>query len=60
MEHGRVILLVKLQAEAWNFTKSNTPLWAFFTFFVLYNSHHIAQGITVVKVFIVADQSKTF
>ena len=60
MEHGRVILLVKLQAEAWNFTKSNTPPWVFFTFFVLYNSHHIAQGITVAKVFIVADQSKTF
>ena len=33
MEHGRVILLVKLQAKAWNFTKSNTPPWAFFTFF---------------------------
>ena len=60
MEHGRVILLVTLQAEAWNFTKSNTPPWAFFTFFILYNSYHIVQGITVVKVFIVADQSKIF
>ena len=30
--HGRVLLLVKLQAEACNFTKSNTPPWVFFTF----------------------------
>ena len=30
--HGGVLLLVKLQAEAYNFTKSNTPSWVFFTF----------------------------
>ena len=31
--HGRVVLLVKLQVEACNFTKSDTPPWVFFTFF---------------------------
>ena len=30
-----VLLLVKLQAVACNFTKSNTPPWVFFTFFKL-------------------------
>ena len=30
--HGGVLLLVKLQAEAWNFTKSNTPPWCFSCF----------------------------
>ena len=34
--HGGVLLLVKLQAEVCNFTKSNTPQWTFFTFFKLY------------------------
>ena len=34
--HGGVLLLIKLQAEVCNFTKSNTPLWTFFTFFKLY------------------------
>ena len=34
--HGGVLLLVKLQAKAWNFTKSNTPPWLFFTVFKLY------------------------
>ena len=34
--HGAVLLLVKLQAEGWNFTKSNTPPWVLFTFFKLY------------------------
>ena len=29
--HGSVLVLVKLQAEACNFTKRNTP-WVFFTF----------------------------
>ena len=29
---GRVLLLVKLQAKACNFTKSNIPPWVFFTF----------------------------
>ena len=30
--HGGLILLVKLQAQACNITKSNTPPWAFFIF----------------------------
>ena len=34
--HGGVLLLVKLQAEACNVTKSNTPPWVFFTFFILH------------------------
>ena len=28
--HGGLLLLVKLQAVAYNCTKSNTPLWVFF------------------------------
>ena len=34
--HGWVILLVKLQTSACNFTKSNIPPWVFFTFLQLY------------------------
>ena len=34
--HGRVLILVKLQAEACNFTKIKTPSWLFITFFKLY------------------------
>ena len=34
--HGGVSRLVKLQASACNFTKSNTPPWVFFTFVELY------------------------
>ena len=30
--HGRLLLLVKLQALAYNVTKSNTPPWVFFTY----------------------------
>ena len=41
--HGAVLLLVKLQAEACNVTKSNTPPWVFFTFLKLYKWYHIAQ-----------------
>ena len=41
--HGGVLLLVKLQAEACNFTKSNTPPWVFFTFFKLSTWYQIAQ-----------------
>ena len=29
--HGGLLILVKLQAEACNFTKSNTPPWVLFT-----------------------------
>ena len=44
--HGRVLLLVKLQAEAYNFTKSNTTPWMFFTFSKLYMWYQIVQSIT--------------
>ena len=40
--HWRVLLLVKLQAKACNFTKSNTPPWAFFTFLKLYKWYQVA------------------
>ena len=43
--HGGVLLLVKLQVER-NFTKSNTPLWVFFTFFKLYKWYQTVQNIT--------------
>ena len=33
--HEVVLLLVKLQVEPCNLTKSNTPPWMFFTFFKL-------------------------
>ena len=35
--HGEVLLLVILQALSCNFTKSNTPPWVFFTFFICTN-----------------------
>ena len=41
-----VLLLVKLQASVSNITKSNTPLWVFFTFFKLHKRNQIAQRIT--------------
>ena len=41
-----VLLLVKLQAMACNFTKSNIPPWVFFTFFKLYTWYQTAQSIT--------------
>ena len=43
-----MLLLVKLQIEAWNFTKSHTPLWVFFTSFKLYKWYQIAQSVTYV------------
>ena len=47
--HGRVLLLVKLQAESCNFTaKSNTPPWVFFTFLKLNKWYQIAQRTTSV------------
>ena len=33
--YGGMLILVKLQAEHWNFTKISTPPWVFFTFFKL-------------------------
>ena len=43
--HGGVLLLVKLQAETCNFTKSNTPPWMFFTFFKLCIWYSIPQSV---------------
>ena len=34
--HKGVLILVKLQAEAFNLTNINTPPWVFSTFFKLY------------------------
>ena len=36
---------LKLQPEACNFTKSNTPPWVFFTFFKLYKLYQMVQSI---------------
>ena len=44
--HGGVLLLVKLEASACNFSKSNTPPWVFFTFFKLHEWYQIAQSTT--------------
>ena len=46
--HGGVLILVKLQASACNFTKINTPPWVFFTFLKLYKWYQITQRITFV------------
>ena len=43
---ARVLLLVKLHAEACNFTKSNTPPWVFFAFFRSWNLYQIAQSVS--------------
>ena len=34
--NGGVLLLVKWQAEACKVTKSNTPPWVYFAFFIFY------------------------
>ena len=47
--HGGLLILVKLQASACNFTEINTPLWVFFTFFKSYGWYQIAQRIKFVK-----------
>ena len=47
--HGGVLLLVKLQASACSFTKTNTPSWVIFTFFKLYKWYQIAQRTTNVS-----------
>ena len=43
-----MLILVKLQAEACNFTKMSTPPWVFFTLFKLYKWCQIAQRITFI------------
>ena len=48
--HGGVLLLVKLQAKACIFTKSNTPPCVFFTFFKLFKRYQIAQRTTYERV----------
>ena len=47
--HGGVLILVKLQASACNFTKSNTPPWVFFRFFKLYKWYQIAQSVSYIN-----------
>ena len=44
--NGGVLFLVKLETEACNFAKSNTPPWVFFMFFELYKWYQITQNIT--------------
>ena len=44
--HGGVLLLVKLQGESCNFTKSNIPPWMFFMFFKLYKRYQNTQLTT--------------
>ena len=48
--NGGELLLVKLQAQACNFTKSNIPPWVFFTFFNLYKWYQVAQRTTNIQV----------
>ena len=45
--HGGVLVLVKLQAEASNFTKINTHPWVLFTFFKFYKWYQIEQRTTI-------------
>ena len=47
--HGRMLILVKLQAGACKFFKSNTPPWVFFTVFKLYKWYQIAQSVSMVE-----------
>ena len=49
---GGVSLLVKLQASACNFTKSNTRPRVFFTFLKLYKCYQTAQRITYENLFL--------
>ena len=44
--HGGVLILVKLQAKACNFTKINTPSWVFSTFLKFSKRYPIAQRIS--------------
>ena len=43
--HGGVLILVKLQASADNFTKINTPPWVFFTFVQM----HVCMFVQIVQ-----------
>ena len=48
---GGVLILVKLQAKAYNFIKINTPTWVFSTFFELYKWYLIAQRTAYYPIF---------
>ena len=41
--NGGVLILAKLQAEAYNFNKCHTLPWVFFTFIKLYKLYQITQ-----------------
>ena len=47
--HGVVLIFVKKQVAVWNFIKSNTPPWVFFTFLKLYKWYQIPQSILYVE-----------
>ena len=48
--NGGVLLLVKLQSEGFNFTKSNTPRWVFFYVFLnCTNKYRVAQSVSYLK-----------
>ena len=49
--HGVLLLLVKLQVELCNFTKSNTSPWVFFTFLKMYKLYQNAERITYNNLF---------
>ena len=42
----RVLLLVIIQASAFNFTKINTPPWVFFTFLKIFKRYRIMQSVS--------------
>ena len=44
--HRGMLLLVKLQLLACNFTNSNTPPWVSFTFLKFYKKYQIAQSVS--------------
>ena len=44
--HGRVLLLVTLQASTCNFTKSNILPWVSFTLLKLYKWYQIIQNVS--------------
>ena len=47
--HGGVLILVKLQAEACNFTKINIPPWVFFTIFKFDKWYQTVQRSTILS-----------
>ena len=48
--HGGLLVLVKLWAKAYNFTKTSIPPWVFFTCFELYKWYQITQTIIYISV----------